>query len=117
MSAEEKTPLKAPPTDEATVVTVEPKPGDSEKVVFGDTPVWLTDANGERYQTELRYRMGLFMWIMVLAIFSIFAGFGLCCFAVVPLFLKSCKDIEHINPNDGTVVARVSRAQFYGLRT
>ena len=114
-------------TAEKAVVTVEPTTttttaatggeGQQEKVVFGATPVWITDEKGNRVETQLHYRVGLFTWVVVLALFAFLSGFYLCCLAVIPLCLKSCKDIEHINPNDGTVVAKVDRGRLYGLRT
>lgn len=100
-------------------VTVEPAAGGrgQEKVVFGAAPVWIVDEKGNRVETQLRYRNGLFTWVMVLVLFVFFAGFYLCCLAFIPLCMKSFKDIEHINPTDGTVVAKVDRARLYGLRT
>ena len=115
--AKEQPPAEGEITVQVTAVTAQPTGEVEEKIVFGEVPVWITDDKGNRVQTELRYKNGLFAWVCVLALFALLAGLFLCCFAVIPLFMKSFKDIEHINPNTGVVVGRLDRARSYGLRT
>lgn len=69
---------------------------------FKDFPVTLPDGN----TTVLRYKAGLLTWIFAAAI-CFFTG--LCCIAVIPFCIDSCKDVEHVNPATGEVVGVYKR--------
>ena len=104
-------------TAAATAVVMQPVPvayfgpsGD-ERSEFRDVPVWIADEKGSRVQTELRYKNGLLTWIAMLILCLICSNFGLCLLCFVPLCMKSMKDVEHVNPADGSVVGRFHRIQ------
>ena len=43
-------------------------------------------------------------------------AFGLPCIGLMPLCIKSFKDVEHINPQDGSVVGKYDRGADLGLK-
>ena len=43
-------------------------------------------------------------------------AFGLPCLGLIPLCIKSFKDVEHINPLDGNVVGKYDRGADMGLK-
>ena len=47
---------------------------------------------------------------------SLPGSFGLPCLGLIPLCVKSFKDVEHINPLDGSVVGRYDRGADLGLK-
>ena len=47
---------------------------------------------------------------------SFSGAFGLPCIGLVPLCIKSLKDVEHINPMDGSVVGKYDRGADLGLK-
>ena len=105
-------PLPAQMTQEAAVtVTTQPE----AKVQFRDYPVWITDSKGNQFQTQLRYKNGLLMWVTVGIVCLIGAAFLFPCVGVIPLCINALKDVEHINPNDGTVVGVYDRGTEVGL--
>ena len=63
---------------------------------------------------------------MLLFSFSIFSpilsssvvkgSLGLPCIGLIPLCVKAFKDIEHVNPNDGSVVGKYDRGADLGLK-
>ena len=108
-------PLPAQMTQETSVtVTTEPTATEA-KVEFRDYPVWITDSKGNQFQTHLRYKNGLLMWVTVGIVCLIGAAFLFPCVGVIPLCIKALKDVEHINPNDGTVVGVYDRGSEVGL--
>ena len=117
MSEEEKQPLsQEPPTTytQETVVTVQPV-ATEQQVQFRDYPVWITDNKGNQVQTEIRYKNGIFTWVAVGITCLVGLSFGLPCVGLIPLCIKAFKDVEHVNPNDGTVVGYYDRGNEVGL--
>lgn len=117
----EKVPLHPEPTpvsttEQVTVVTVQPSAGTPVGPVFKDYPVWISDGKGGQVQTQIRYKNGLFMWVVVGLTCLISASFGAPCFGLIPLCIKSFKDVEHINPVDGTVVGYYNRGHEVGMK-
>ena len=117
--AEGGEPTKQPPPAQApqevaVTVTTEPT-ATGAKVQFRDYPVWITDSKGNQFQTQIRYKNGFLMWVVVGIVCLIGAAFLFPCVGVIPLCIKAFKDVEHINPNDGTVVGVYDRGTEVGL--
>ena len=107
---------KEPLPAQEVAVTITTQPAATEaKVQFQDYPVWITDSKGNQFQTQLHYRNGLLMWVAVGILCIIGAGFMFPCLGLLPLCIKALKDVEHINPNDGTVVGVYDRGTEVGL--
>jgi len=102
------------PQEAAITITTQPAATEA-KVEFRDYPVWITDSKGNQFQTQLRYKNGFLMWVTVGIVCLIGAAFLFPCVGVIPLCIKALKDVEHINPNDGTVVGVYDRGSEVGL--
>ena len=112
-ASKEPLPAQAP---QEVAVTITTQPAATEaKVEFRDYPVWITDSKGNQFQTQLRYKNGFLMWVTVGIVCLIGAAFLFPCVGVIPLCIKALKDVEHINPNDGTVVGVYDRGTEVGL--
>lgn len=59
-------------------------------------------AQTSQVETVVEYRNRMLIAVGVTCL--VLAGFGLCCFAFIPLFIKDLKDVYHLYPTDGTVV-------------
>lgn len=99
----------------ATVVITQPPPTSSQPV-FKEFPVDMVDDKGNSYTTEIRYVNGLLTWIAVGITCLVAGAFGLPCIGLMPLCIKSFKDVEHINPQDGSVVGKYDRGADLGLK-
>ena len=111
-----KEPLPAQAPQEAAItITTQPAATEAAKVQFRDYPVWITDSKGNQFQTQLRYKNGLLMWVAVGILCLIGAHFLFPCVGFLALCIKALKDVEHINPNDGTVVGVYDRGTEVGL--
>jgi hypothetical protein len=95
-------------------VVVMPPP--STQPVFKEFPVDMVDDKGNRFTTDIRYTNGLLTWVAVGITCLVAGAFGLPCIGLLPLCIKSFKDVEHINPNDGSVVGKFDRGSDLGLK-
>merc|ERR1719460_2021046 len=76
------------------------------RVVFGESPVTMTDPNtGEQYTTITRYKAGALTWIIVAVLF--FFGFWLC--MCIPCCIPACQDVDHFHPRTNALVGTYRR--------
>ena len=59
--------------------------------------------------TVLRYKTGLFTWLLVGILCLFTFEFCCCCCALIPLCINATKDVEHVHPVTGQVVGVYSR--------
>ncbi len=58
--------------------------------------------------SNVYYKSGTMVWVVA----GLMVLFGLLCFAWIPFFVDSLKDVVHTCPQDGTVIGVYERLKF-----
>ena len=83
----------------ATVVVIQP-------TCFRDSPVLVTDSNGQQVMTRVEYHSGTLTWL-ICCLVCWFTGCW--CIALIPFCIDDAKDVHHFTPTDNRLVGIYKR--------
>lgn len=87
----------------ATVIVVHQPPPPTS---FRDTPVLMTDSNGQQVMTRIEYQSGALTWLICCLVCWLT---GCWCIALIPFCIDDTKDVYHYTPTDNKMVGVYKR--------